>query len=178
MSNISRVKRLETSIHGRGKVDPERVKGALAFLRSGDESAIPVGVMFADVKAAARMIEAGKAGKARGLAKIGAALGDKGGGDVLTYIGRMTQAKANKDFRVFWPEDKRPGFSNKPTEADRLLSRLGFCRIINIVYQAADIYRKITLNEPEVRPILKKARQELIDEGFVVEEKGSGHTKA
>lgn len=132
MSNAARVKKLETSLHGRIKPDPDRVKGALAFLQKGDESLIPEGVNVTDVKTAARMIDAGKAGKARGLAKIGAALGDKCKGDVLAYIARMTQAKADKNFRIYFDGDERPGV--KPSEAEQLLSRLGFIRIIQVAW--------------------------------------------
>jgi hypothetical protein len=133
MSYRARVKRLEMSIRGRGKIDPDNISGALEFLWSGDEAQIPAGLNLAELQAAARMIRADKAAKALGLAKIGAALGEAlGGGDVLDYVARMNPAE--QGFRVYGPA-VRSGY-DKPTEAEGLLARLGFFRLFCIRYQA------------------------------------------
>lgn len=138
MSYKARIRRIERAMR-LPNMNPDNIGGALSFLWTGDEAEIPDGLNLAELQAAARMIPADKAAEALGLDKVRAALGDEGG-DVLGYIARKNPADGKKPWRIVWPEK----YANKAheTEADYLLARLGFGRIITMCYQGDNIDEK------------------------------------
>jgi hypothetical protein len=140
MSYHARIRRLER-IFRRPAVNPENIRGVLDFFKSGNEDEIPEGVSFEDVRAAVRRIPEGEAAGLPGLDKLRAALGVScGRGEILADIMTRKPESFPKFIlpKIIWPDlgegKEGEGRRGQASPADILLDRLGYQRIVYIVY--------------------------------------------
>jgi hypothetical protein len=131
MTLQGRIKRLEKSFSGKLNMNPDNIKGILAFFQSGDEAKIPAGISLQETQAAARAVAPAGAAELPGLVKLRAALREKCKGDILDHIAGIDPDDGKTRLRAFWGDDNDP----EREKALGLQARLGLIKLFKIVYR-------------------------------------------
>jgi beta-phosphoglucomutase-like phosphatase (HAD superfamily) len=128
MTLQGRIKRLEKSFSGKLNMNPDNIKGILAFFQSGDEAKIPAGISLEETQAAARAVAPAGAAELPGLVKLRAALREKCKGDILDHIAGLNSDDKKTRIQVFWGNDP------EREKAFKLLGRLGLIMFFKVIY--------------------------------------------